>query len=442
MEKANAIKPFSCRAHPDEYIRKISQDYNGASLYCVECVLTLDKIGRKNVMNIEDFLTRYLKSQSQTEDMSAKFGTVPDGIEDFLSREQEIKTALASHIEGEKVKMNQAFDQLKQACNDNIEKKRVELLKNLDDQLVLLDVNFELFAEKINFCKQGSKNVDTLESLVNQINRFEDTKDLEKFLSLLSGNIEENEGFFGMEKGELTQKMEEGLRELCNSLSKMVEEKPTTTASNPIKLEEVLAQWNSSIQKVLSDLNVEINNSIYKLSINTNIDSMIIKQATETKMLSKWISESGRNPKRYELLYRATADGFDSAIFHKKCDGKGPTVTLIQSETGEKFGGYTSLNWTLNGGPYFSDEKSFIFSLDQKEKLPIMNPQHAIYSGTCWGPCFGYSCDITIGNNALTQNSCYTTTGGTYKQLSTGQTLTKDYFFMPKEIEVYAVSDK
>ena len=210
MEKVNEIKRFSCLTHPDEDIRKVSTDYNGITLYCIECVMALEMITRKKLLNIEEFLALYLKQQSQVEGLSAKFGAIPDGVEEFLAKEQEIRATLASHIEEEKAKTNQTFDKLKQACNDKIEKKRAETLKGLDDQLVLLDVNFEILAEKVKHCKQGTKKVDILETLVNQINRFEGSNDLKKLLTRLKTYIDESEQFTAMNKKEVAQKIQEG----------------------------------------------------------------------------------------------------------------------------------------------------------------------------------------------------------------------------------------
>ena len=45
-----------------------------------------------------------------------------------------------------------------------------------------------------------------------------------------------------------------------------------------------------------------------------------------------------------KILYKASKDGFDSSIFHEKCDNQGKTLTIIKSEFHEMFGGYTDLN--------------------------------------------------------------------------------------------------
>ena len=43
----------------------------------------------------------------------------------------------------------------------------------------------------------------------------------------------------------------------------------------------------------------------------------------------------------YNLLYRASRDGADANSYHKMCDGKTNTVSVVQTVKGNKFGGYT-----------------------------------------------------------------------------------------------------
>ena len=52
-------------------------------------------------------------------------------------------------------------------------------------------------------------------------------------------------------------------------------------------------------------------------------------------------------PKKYKinLIYRGSEDGFTAAVFHSKCDKKGPTLVIIQSEHKKIFGGYTDIDW-------------------------------------------------------------------------------------------------
>ena len=51
-----------------------------------------------------------------------------------------------------------------------------------------------------------------------------------------------------------------------------------------------------------------------------------------------------RSTSVWKRCWRASVDGWASSTFHSRCDGKGPTVTIIR--VGRYiFGGYTSLSW-------------------------------------------------------------------------------------------------
>ena len=74
----------------------------------------------------------------------------------------------------------------------------------------------------------------------------------------------------------------------------------------------------------------------------------------------------------YTLLYRGSRDGFGAAEFHKRCDGKGPTISFIESlEHKQRFGGFTSLLWSSNGSYGTNDATAFLFSLDSSKKFSI-----------------------------------------------------------------------
>ena len=43
--------------------------------------------------------------------------------------------------------------------------------------------------------------------------------------------------------------------------------------------------------------------------------------------------------------WRAKTDGWAASTFHSNCDGKGPTVTIIEVDS-YIFGGYTDVPWS------------------------------------------------------------------------------------------------
>ena len=113
-------------------------------------------------------------------------------------------------------------------------------------------------------------------------------------------------------------------------------------------------------------------------------------------LISTWI-----NPNKIHDFYLLYSNLFfpDSIkIFHEKCDFKGPTVTIIKSNTNYIFGGYTTKNWDCSNRWKF-DAESFIFSLTLKKKFIKNNSDNlSIYCGEFQGPTFGAGCDIFIAD--------------------------------------------
>ena len=62
----------------------------------------------------------------------------------------------------------------------------------------------------------------------------------------------------------------------------------------------------------------------------------------------------------WRLCYRASAYGWNAENFHRKCDNKGPTVTLVKVEE-YIFSGYTDQDW--KSGERYTIKLRFIFSL-------------------------------------------------------------------------------
>ena len=72
----------------------------------------------------------------------------------------------------------------------------------------------------------------------------------------------------------------------------------------------------------------------------------------------------------FNLIYSATRDGSYPEDFHRKCDNKGPTITLIKTNDNRKFGGYISKNrqYGNENEVYEKDKNVFIFTIDKRKK--------------------------------------------------------------------------
>lgn len=155
--------------------------------------------------------------------------------------------------------------------------------------------------------------------------------------------------------------------------------------------------------------------------------------------------------KNWSLLYKATRDGFSCDEFHRRCNSRGATLTLIQTRNRLYmknrrviFGGYTEVPWSSRLG-FHCDPQAFLFLFVQ-EKLTRFNlrskDQVAVSHYLTSGPIFGLD-DIHICSRANEQNLSCTRFPYSYEDLQPNgkgrKTFSKSRNFLVGEIEVYKV---
>ncbi len=144
-------------------------------------------------------------------------------------------------------------------------------------------------------------------------------------------------------------------------------------------------------------------------------------------------------------IYKGSTDGFTSGMFHKFCDGFAPTLTVIKSKAGLKFGGYTSVPWDGGKKTFAFDSRAFTFSLTYREKCPVItNPDmraYAVMHCASYGPVFGKGNDILISARS-DEIACTVNEDVTYKlpsRMSNTWFYANNGNFLVEEIEVYRV---
>ena len=156
--------------------------------------------------------------------------------------------------------------------------------------------------------------------------------------------------------------------------------------------------------------------------------------------MNNWVTEVDGKKPTYKLLWKGTRDGFAASTFHAICDGQKPTLTLVHSNDGYVFGGYTSLSWNHIYNNYVQDSTAFIYSITQKYKCAEQKNQYSIYCNGSYGPIFGNGHNICIYDNCNT-NNCYSHVNShTYIAPNGAAYLTGSQYFTVKEIEVYLVT--
>ena len=106
---------------------------------------------------------------------------------------------------------------------------------------------------------------------------------------------------------------------------------------------------------------------------------------------------------KFTLLFKMSRDGSNCSDFHRTCDNKGKTLTIIETDNGYKFGGFTPLDWE-NSNPYKEkkDDLTFLFSINQMKKFNKKKDGRSIYCNANYGPCFGVGSDLGINRDMKT----------------------------------------
>jgi len=145
----------------------------------------------------------------------------------------------------------------------------------------------------------------------------------------------------------------------------------------------------------------------------------------------------------FNLIYRASRDGADANSYHKMCDGKANTVSVLQTVKGNKFGGYTEIP-IESGNIAYKDPNSFVFSLNKQKIYENLNKDGAVirhYKG--YGPYFAGGF-ITFDSQFYSNNNNYV-----YDRASSSNFFSnneKEYeinngeqFFAIRELEVFEI---
>ena len=135
--------------------------------------------------------------------------------------------------------------------------------------------------------------------------------------------------------------------------------------------------------------------------------------------LVTWIGK----PCHFRLLYKISRDGCSAQTFHQKCDGQGPTVTVLYNTNNTIFGGYLSQSWHSRGA-YINDPSAFLFRLQYNGssnplKFPVTNTTNAGYGGSSHGPLFGSGHDIYTFYGTINKSGNYFPLNGNVNRMGT-----------------------
>ncbi|CAG8585826.1 12647_t:CDS:2 [Acaulospora morrowiae] len=180
----------------------------------------------------------------------------------------------------------------------------------------------------------------------------------------------------------------------------------------------------------------------------------ILMTPNDAKIIAEWINNAKAqndtrtqtpiNTYKFNLIFRGSEHGFTPELFHKHCDEKGPTLTLLRVEsTGEILGGFNPLSWHSNViCNYSPTTQSFIFTLGDKAFYynPVVSEiedySKAIYQSEFYGPCFGGGeSDLRLfGDNFKDEDKCRCIKNSYKKKIRESEEM-----FHVDELEVFQV---
>ena len=309
----------------------------------------------------------------------------------------------------------------------------IDLLERIEILLPINEINnLDLFSQlisKINEIESKDNNEiaffdEKIENLGHLLQSVEETNKAreEELLNKEEKNEENNKE----EKNEENNKEEindeknsNNLEEMKDALKLQIEKK--------IKKDNIIQQQenNNHINNINSDNINNINNNIdnkeeqnigfispVDKNINLFSDSSIInstepQKGKELGLLYNFISQY-KFPFSTKLIFSSEKEDDKASSFHKKCDNIAPTLILIETKEGFRYGGFTTQIWESTEQSIFKkDKNAFIFSLDTEKKYEITDEEKSIQCSMFWGPYFGEGGAICVPDNFLQEKNAF-----------------------------------
>ena len=199
-------------------------------------------------------------------------------------------------------------------------------------------------------------------------------------------------------------------------------------------IQEIKDDYKSISNKLMGKIN-DIYNYIDRKNDEEKeqLNKIKYQKSNELDLIKSWINSTldTRASIELQLIYKKSRDGDTINDFHRYCDGRGRTVTIIETKEGLKFGGFKNDSWDRKG--WKKNNKDFVFSLTRKTKYSHNNNGDSTYSNDDY---------ICFGNSSNNGDICFNKTmnigynGNCSFQTNQDLNMKKGYFDA-KEIEVY-----
>ncbi|MDR3740830.1 MAG: TLD domain-containing protein [Terracidiphilus sp.] len=168
------------------------------------------------------------------------------------------------------------------------------------------------------------------------------------------------------------------------------------------------------------------------------------------RVLSGWLPD-----RSFDLVYRGSRFGMTPDVFHRVCDNKGPTLTLVRCSENWVFGGYAGASWASyeddgdGTGAFEASHDAFLLSVVGPHspgpvRFPVVPHEawSALWCDSDSGPNFHMGLTVDSCSPADKFHGCMCEIDGVVYEDVLGKgvaSLTGKRFSSPVEMEVFAV---
>ena len=318
----------------------------------------------------------------------------------------------------------------------------IDLLERIEIQLPINEINnLDLFSQlisKINEIESKENNdiaffdekIDNLSHLLQSIEEVNKAKEEEM---IQNQNQEQNKENNEEEKENNNEEKNNNLEEMKDALKLQIEKKikndniqqddnneiNNANINNNIEKEEENEKGEENIneqneQNIGFISPVENNNLLFAESSIISLSELEKRKELNLlqNWLDSWINKGAHDqtpiPYSTKLIFSSEKEDDKASSFHKNCDNIAPTLVLIETKEGFRYGGFTTQKWESPEQSIFkNDEDAFIFSIDTEKKYDVTDPKKSIQCSMFWGPYFGEGGAICVPDNFLQEKNAF-----------------------------------
>ena len=318
----------------------------------------------------------------------------------------------------------------------------IDLLERIEIQLPINEINnLDLFSQlisKINEIESKENNdiaffdekIDNLSHLLQSIEEVNKAKEEEM---IQNQNQEQNKENNEEEKENNNEEKNNNLEEMKHALKLQIEKKikndniqqddnneiNNANINNNIEKEEENEKGEENIneqneQNIGFISPVENNNLLFAESSIISLSELEKRKELNLlqNWLDSWINKGAHDqtpiPYSTKLIFSSEKEDDKASSFHKNCDNIAPTLVLIETKEGFRYGGFTTQKWESPEQSIFkNDEDAFIFSIDTEKKYDVTDPKKSIQCSMFWGPYFGEGGAICVPDNFLQEKNAF-----------------------------------